>query len=98
MSISCDKIWYQDICPFDLDHLWNLPLSGAFVFHKHIFFVGFFMPPLKKGAYCFATVGRRSVGLSVCRSVDHCVAAQYLLTPPLDQYHTLVQGLPSMSI
>ena len=24
--------WYQDICPCDLDHLRNWPLSGAFVF------------------------------------------------------------------
>ena len=41
MSISCYKIcpWYQDICPCDLDHLWNWPLSGAFVFHKHILFL-----------------------------------------------------------
>ena len=30
--------WYQDICSCDLDHLWNWPLSGAFVFHKHILF------------------------------------------------------------
>ena len=30
--------WYQDICPCDLDHLWNWPLSGAFVFHKRILF------------------------------------------------------------
>ena len=30
--------WYQDICPCDLDHLWNWPLLGAFVFHKHILF------------------------------------------------------------
>ena len=30
--------WYQDICPCDLDHLWNWQLSGAFVFHKHILF------------------------------------------------------------
>ena len=34
------------------------------------------MPPLKKGAYCFATVGR---------SVDQVLSAQYLLTPSLDQ-------------
>ena len=27
---------YQNICPCDLGHLWNWPLSGAFVFHKHI--------------------------------------------------------------
>ena len=39
-----------------------------------------FMPPLKKGAYCFATVGR-----SVGRSVDQVLSAQYLLTPSLDQ-------------
>ena len=30
---------YQDICPCDLGHLWNWPLSGAFVFHKHILFI-----------------------------------------------------------
>ena len=31
--------WYQVICPCDLDHLWTWPLSGAFVFHKHILFM-----------------------------------------------------------
>ena len=30
--------WYQDICPCDLAYLWNWPLSGAIVFHKHILF------------------------------------------------------------
>ena len=30
--------WYQNICPCDLGHQWNWPLSGAFVFHKHILF------------------------------------------------------------
>ena len=30
--------WYQNICPCDLGNLWNWPLSGAFVFHKHILF------------------------------------------------------------
>ena len=30
--------WYQNICPCDLGHLWNWPLSRAFVFHKHILF------------------------------------------------------------
>ena len=35
------------------------------------------MPPLKKEAYSFATVGR---------SVDQVLSAQYLLTPLLDQY------------
>ena len=48
-----------------------------------------FMPPLKKGAYCFATVGR-----SVCRSVDQVLSGQYLLTPSLDQYHTWCRGCP----
>ena len=28
--------WCQDICPCDLDHLWNWPFLGAFLFHKHI--------------------------------------------------------------
>ena len=49
------------------------------------------MPPLKKGAYCFATVGRlvgMSVDMSVCRSVDQVLSGQYLLTPLLDQYQT----------
>ena len=31
--------WFQDICPCDLDRLWNWPLSGAFVFQKHILFL-----------------------------------------------------------
>ena len=30
--------WYSYICPCDLGHLWNWPLSGAFVFHKNILF------------------------------------------------------------
>ena len=47
------------------------------------------MPPLKKGAYCFATVGR-----SVCRSVDQVLSDQYLLTPSLDQYQTWCRGFP----
>ena len=46
-----------------------------------------FMPPLKKGAYCFATVGRyvgRSDSMLVCRSIVQVFSAQYLLTPSLD--------------
>ena len=38
--------WYQEFFPCDLDHLWNLPLSGAFVFHKHILF--FVYPCIKQ--------------------------------------------------
>ena len=56
-----------------------------------------FMPPLKKGAYCFATVGRSvgwSVGMSVCRSVDQVLSDQYLLTPSLHQYQTWCRGCP----
>ena len=30
---------YQGICPCDLGLIWNLPLSGACVFHKHILLV-----------------------------------------------------------
>ena len=37
MSIS-NEHWYQDICPCNRDHLWNWPLSGAFVFHKRILY------------------------------------------------------------
>ena len=44
-----------------------------------------FMPPLKKGVYCFATVGR---------SVDQVLSAQYLLTLSLDQYQTWCRGSP----
>ena len=61
------------------------------------------MPPLKKGAYCFATVGwsvrwsvGRSVGMSVCRSVDQVLSGQYLLTPSLDQYQTWCRGCPQL--
>ena len=48
MSISCGKIFllvsrYQDICLYDLDPLWNWPLSGAFVFHKHVLFFMHFL-------------------------------------------------------
>ena len=40
MNISFDRslYWCQGICPCDLGHIWNWPLSGAFVFHKHILF------------------------------------------------------------
>ena len=48
--------WYQSICLCDLDHIWNRPLSGAFVFYKHILlnFVNVFYLfhnylPLEKG-------------------------------------------------
>ena len=36
--VTRSTYWYQNICPCDLDHLWNLTLSGAFVFHKRILF------------------------------------------------------------
>ena len=51
------------------------------------------MPPLKKGAYCFATVGR-SVGLSVCRP---SVVRSISFDPFTWSIPNLVQGLPSMS-
>ena len=34
--------WYQNNCPCDLGLRWNWPLSGAFVFHKHILFLDIF--------------------------------------------------------
>ena len=39
--ISCEQIFLLEskYFPCKLGHLWNLPLSGAFVFHKHIFFL-----------------------------------------------------------
>ena len=36
--VTRSSYWYLDICPCDLDHLWNWPLSGAFVFHVHLVF------------------------------------------------------------
>ena len=42
-------------------------------------------PPLKKGAYGFATVGW---------SVDHVLSAKYLLIPSRDQYQTWCRGCP----
>ena len=48
LSTTCDKTflqiptflyWYQGICPCELCHLWNWPLSGAFVFHTYILFL-----------------------------------------------------------
>ena len=38
---SLSTAWYQKIGPCDLGLRWNWPLSGAFVFHKHILFSGF---------------------------------------------------------
>ena len=63
----------------------------------HHFWIGretsIFMPPLKKGAYCFATVGR-SVSLLVCRpSVFRSIS----FDPFTWSIPNLVQGLPSMS-
>ena len=60
------------------------------------YFRPLFMPPLKKGAYCFATVGRSVCRRSVGRSVDQVLymSAQYLLTPSLDQYQTWYRGWP----
>ena len=52
-----------------------------------------FMPPLKKVAYCFATVVGY-VGGYVGRSIDQVLSAQYLLTPSLDQYQTWYRGCP----
>ena len=63
------------------------------------------MAPLKKGTYCFATVGRlvgRSVGQSVGMSVGLSVCRPSLVRSiPFDPFTwsipNLVQGLPSMS-
>ena len=33
--VTQSSYWYQNTCPCDLGLLWNWPLSGAFVFHKH---------------------------------------------------------------
>ena len=41
------------------------------------------MPPLKKRAHCFATVGQY-----IGRSVDQVLSDEYLLTPSLDHYQT----------
>ena len=34
--------WFRGFWPCDLVHQWNWPLSGTFVFHKHILFFKFF--------------------------------------------------------
>ena len=60
---------------------------------KPIEIASIFMPPLKKGAYCFATVGR-SVGLWVCRP---SVVRSISFDPFTWSIPNLVQGLPSMS-
>ena len=55
------------------------------------------MPPLKKVAYCFATVGRsvgRYVGLSVCRP---SVVLSISFDPFTWSIPNLVQGFPSKS-
>ena len=64
----------------------------------------FYAPPLKKVAYCFATVGRlvgryvsRSVGMSVCRSVDQVVVRSISFDLFTWSIPNLVQGLPSIS-
>ena len=53
-----------------------------------------FMPPLKKGAYCFATVDRsvgRSVSMSICRP---SVVRSISFDPFTCSIPNLVQGLP----
>ena len=55
------------------------------------------MPPLRKGAYCFATVGRsvgRYVGLSVCRP---SLVRSISFDPFTWSIPNFGQGLPSMS-
>ena len=73
----------------DVDHICTLrsslqttSCSCYITLEKKISIFTIFMPPLKKGAYCFATVSR-----SVCWSVQ-VLSAQYFLTPSLDQYQT----------
>ena len=101
---SFPNLWIEGL----LDCLWNNWNHHLFV-HESLFAktehqystdkcassIHIFMPPppLKKGAYRFATVGR-SVGMSVCRSVDQVLSGQYLLTPLLDQYQTWCRGCP----
>ena len=54
-----------------------------------------FMPPLEKRDILFCNC--RSVGRSVCRSVDQVSSAQYLLTPSLDQYHICFWNISCLS-
>ena len=55
-------------------------------------------PPWKRGHIVLQlSVGRyieRSVGPSICPSVDQVLSGQYLLTPSLDQYQTWCRGCP----
>ena len=55
------------------------PYSGKVILSR------FIIPP-EKGGILFCNC--RSVGMSVGRSVDHVLSAQYLLTTSLDQYQT----------
>ena len=57
------------------------------------FMANIFMPPLKKGAYCFATVSQ-SVFLSACRPSVVCSISFDHFTWSIPN---LVQGLPLMS-
>ena len=62
----------------------------------HTLLISYFniiMPPLKKGAYCFASVGRY-VGWSVCRPNVVCSMS---FDPFTWSITNLMQGLPSMS-
>ena len=67
--VTRSSYWYQDICPCDLDHLWNRPLSGAFVFHKHILLYP--TQRVAEGINMFLT--RLSVSQSVSQSVSPLV-------------------------
>ena len=63
-----------------LNRYWAVKLLWMIhLFNKHFIF----MPPLKKRAYCFATVGQY-----IGRSVDQVLSDEYLLTPSLDQNQT----------
>ena len=51
----------------------------------------FLCPPWKRGHIVLQLL----VGMSVCRSVDQVLSAQYVLTPSLDQYQTWCRGSPN---
>ena len=93
-------VHYEKLTSYYACH-WNLllcPPLKLFCFSLSVcrptfVFSSIFMPPLKKGAYCFATVGR-SVCLSVC---GPSVVRLISFDPFTWSIPNLVQGLTSMS-
>ena len=99
MSVSFQMIfqWYHDICTCtcDLSRLWNWPLLGVFVFHKHIsisFFDTLFSSPELKAQVSFSDHLSSVVCLSVCLSVRPSVCLSVCLSVIFSHFHLLLQN------